>query len=197
MKALALAFSVVMLAGCTSENARPTTTRDVPAGAPDAGKVTVPDDDDSPPTVTVALAAPRGGRTLAEASQPPGREPAPAVELPELRLGGTTLGTDPNGGVARVRVSISERIACGSTDGRRFERLHRRYFPPPQIERIRVAPGTRLPTRRRRSLELSLGAGCGPGAHAVEVHGQLWGEAINGHGLEAVTPHIRFSYRRR
>jgi hypothetical protein len=41
-----------------------------------------------------------------------------------------------------------------------------------------------------------IGARCGPDAQAVEVHGQLWGEAINGRGLEAVTPHIRFSYRR-
>lgn len=118
------------------------------------------------------------------------------MELAAPRPRGTTLGEDRNGGVARVRVSISERIACRGVDGRHFERLRRRYFPPPQIERIRAAPGARLPTQRKRSLQLSLiGARCGPRADAVEVQGQLWGEAITGHGLEAVTPHIHFSFR--
>jgi hypothetical protein len=57
-------------------------------------------------------------------------------------------------------------------------------------------PGARLPTRLARSRQLSLvGARCGHHAEAVEVGGQLWSEAINGHGLEAVTPHIHFPYR--
>jgi hypothetical protein len=34
---------------------------------------------------------------------------------------------------------------------------------------------------------------CGAGRLAA-VHGQLWGDAINGSGLEAVTPHLRFVY---
>lgn len=34
------------------------------------------------------------------------------------------------------------------------------------------------------------------GGRAARVHGELWGEAINGSGLEAVTPHLRFAYRR-
>jgi len=50
-----------------------------------------------------------------------------------------------------------------------------RYHPPPQIERIR-----------------SSGEGT-----LIGVDGKLWGEAINGSGLEAVTPPIRFRYRRR
>lgn len=71
-----------------------------------------------------------------------------------------------------------------------------RYYPPPQIERIRSRPGARLPTRRTRSRVLALAtAGCGEG-ELIRVDGQLWGEAINGSGLEAVTPHIHFRYRR-
>jgi hypothetical protein len=180
----ALALSVAVLAGCGSVNGEPT-------------RVRVPERDGSPPAVRVVLATPQDGQTLAEASQPPGRRAANEVALATPRLRGTTLGEDSNGGVARVRVSISERIACRGADGRHFERLRRRYFPPPQIERIRATPGARLPTRRTRSLELSLiGARCGRDADAVEVRGQLWGEAINGRGLEAVTPHIHFSFRR-
>jgi hypothetical protein len=192
----ALAISVALLAGCASEKARPST-------APDARRATglthvvVPETDGSPPKVTIALATRRGARTLAKVSQPLGEHHTSAGELAEPHLRGTTVGEDPNGGVARVRVSISERIACRGADGSHFTRLRQRYFPPPQIEQIRAAPGARLPTRRKRSLQLSLiGARCGPDAHAVEVHGQLWGEAINGRGLEAVTPHIHFSYRR-
>ena len=141
----------------------------------------MPEDDGSPPAVTIALATVPGTRTLATASQPSGRVHKTAVELPAPRLRGTTLGEDPNGGVARVRVSILERIACRGAEGRPFERLPTRYFPPPQIERIKVTPGARLPTRRTRSLVLSLvGTRCGDHADAVEVKGQLWGEAING-----------------
>jgi hypothetical protein len=39
-----------------------------------------------------------------------------------------------------------------------------------------------------------IGARCGRDADGVAVQGELWGEAINGQGLEAVTPHIRVSY---
>jgi hypothetical protein len=162
----------------------------------DPGHVAVPDSDTSPPTATIVLATARDGRTLAEASQPPGHAQSRGVELREPRLHGTALGEDTDGGVARVRVSISERITCRADDGARFERPRIRYIPPPQIERIRSTPGTRLPTTRKRSLRLSfVGGRCGRGAEAVRVHGELWGEAINGSGLEAVTPHLPFVYR--
>ena len=32
------------------------------------------------------------------------------------------------------------------------------------------------------------------GTTIAAVHGELWGEAINGSGLEAVTPHLKFVY---
>ena len=155
--AWALALPVAVLAGCH---------------VADIGWVKVPERDGSPPAVRVALMTPRGARILAEASQPPGRPPAAGVELATPRLRGTTVGEDFDGGVTRVRVSISELIACRGADGRRFERRRRRYFPPPQIERIRAAPGARLPRLRTRSLQLSLvGSRCGHDADAVEVQG--------------------------
>ena len=74
--------------------------------------------------------------------------------------------------------------------------LRTRYFPPPQRERLRSNPGARLPTEKRRTLALALGRGrCGDG-EAVEVEAELWGEAINGSGLEAVTPHLLLSWTR-
>ena len=178
-----------------------------PAPPPDAGtatghggdpaRVVVPANDATPPAATVVLAAASDGRTLGEASQPGAGAHSATVELSESRLRGTTIGEDSNGGVSRVRISIAERITCQAPDGRRFERLRTRYFPPPEVERIRARTGVRLPTRRKRSRMLALeGDRCGAGARPTEVHGELWGQAINGHGLEAVTPHIRFVYER-
>jgi hypothetical protein len=162
----------------------------------DARRVTVPEHDASPPAATIALADPVDGRTLAEASWP-GSPRSGKLDLKEPRLRGITVGEDVDGGIARVRVAISELLSCRSDEGARFERLRTRYFPPPQIEQIRAAPGARLPTRSIRSRLLSLARKrCGPRAEATEVDGKLWGEVINGHGLETITPAIRFRYRR-
>jgi hypothetical protein len=221
MCALALCFGLVV--GCGSEDhAKPETAAEQqprtdsqpspeggganPAPPPDAGtatghsgdapRVTVPEQDASPPTGTIVLADSATGRTLGEASRP-GSPHSGELELTEPDLRGTTVGEDPNGGIARVRVSISERISCRGDDGMRFGRLRVRYFPPPQIEQIRAAPGARLPSRSTRSRLLSLaGEPCGANAEAAEVHGKLWGEVINGRGLETITPPVRFRYRR-
>ena len=152
----------------------------------------VPERDPSPPTASVTLAR-ADGNTLAESSQPPDDTRPRTVTLDRPSLRGTTTGRDADGGVARVRVSVREEIECRDGDGA-YRRLRTRYFPPPQIERIRSNPGARLPTSAKRSLPLSLSeARCGPG-RLTAVHGELWGEAINGSGLEAVTPHLKFVY---
>jgi hypothetical protein len=164
-----------------------------PAGhGADPGRVAVPERDPSPPTATIALARSDGG-TLAETSQPPEGALPEAVTLDEPALRGIATGRDANGGVARVRVSMRERIECRGEDGP-YRRLRTRYFPPPQVERIRSNPGARLPTRATRTQPIRLSAArCGAG-RLTAVHGELWGEAINGSGLEAVTPHLKFVY---
>lgn len=158
-------------------------------------RVAVPARDPTPPEAVITLRR-AGGAPLVRASQPPGPAHPRPVMLTEPRLGATALGRDPDGGIARVRVSISERIACRGDGGHAYERLRTRYFPPPQIENIRSNPGAPRPTALTRSLTLALvGDRCGRG-RATAVHGELWGEAINGSGLEAVTPHLRFVWRR-
>lgn len=201
MRSLLLILGAVLLVACGDDD-----TEQQGAGSPapppdagtqaghgaDLGRVTVPERDPSPPTGTVTLAAADGG-ALAEASQPPEGSPPEAVTLDEPALRGTTTGRDDNGGVARVRVSIREEIDCRDENGP-YRRLRTRYFPPPQVERIRSNPGARLPTSTKRSLRIRLSAArCAPG-RLTAVHGELWGEAINGSGLEAVTPHLRFVY---
>jgi hypothetical protein len=160
----------------------------------DPARVAVPERDPSPPAATIALAR-AGGGILAEASQPPEGATPGAVTLYEPELRGIVTGRDANGGVARVRVSIREEIECRGDDGP-YRRLRTRYFPPPQVERIRSTPGVRLPTSADRSVPLRLSRpSCGAG-RLTAVHGEIWGEAINGSGLEAVTPHLKFVYER-
>jgi hypothetical protein len=205
-----LLLAAVLLAGCSDDGSTEKATTDrpaerdaaSPAPPPDAGtqaghgadpgRVTVPERDPSPPSASITLAA-VDGAALAETSQPPAGVAPRTVTLDEPRLRGITTGRDANGGVARVRVSIREEIECRNGDNA-YLRLRTRYFPPPQVERIRSNPGARLPTRAERSLELRLSeARCGAG-RLTAVHGELWGEAVNGSGLEAVTPHLRFVY---
>jgi hypothetical protein len=158
----------------------------------DLGRVAVPERDPSPPTAAITLAG-ADGSTLAKTSRPEqGRRPD-TVTLHERALRGTATGHDADGGVARVRVSLREEIDCRAAEGAN-QRLRTRYFPPPQVERIRSSPGARLPTRAKRSLPLRLSESRCHAGRLTAVHGELWGEAINGSGLEAVTPHLRFVY---
>jgi hypothetical protein len=166
------------------------------AGDGDPGRVAVPARDPTPPQAVITLRR-ADGRPLAFTTQPPPAASPRQVALGERRLRGTVVGRDRDGGVARVRVSIRERIACAPSGGApTFERLRTRYFPPSQIETIRSNPGARLPTALTRSVPLALAGDRCDEAEPVAVHGELWGEAINGSGLEAVTPHLRFTWRR-
>ena len=211
MKLRPLVLGAVLLVACGDDDAaeknpaagrEPTAEREAASPAPpaDAGTraghaadpvlVAVPERDLSPPTATIALAR-AGGGILAQAAQPPEGATPEAVTLDQPALRGIATGRDANGGVARVRVSIREEIECRDDDGP-YSRLRTRYFPPPQVERIRSNPGARLPTTATRSVPLRLSESrCGAG-RLTAVRGELWGEAINGSGLEAVTPHLRF-----
>jgi hypothetical protein len=203
-----LLLGALLLAGCSDDQAEhePATSAATPAATPapppdagtqaghgaDPGRVVVPERDPSPPTASITLAR-ADGTKLAETSQPGNATHPRTVTLAEPALRGTTTGRDANGGVARVRVSLREELECRG-DGGPYRRLRTRYFPPPQIERIRSNPGARLPVSATRSLPLSLSeTRCGAG-RLVAARGELWGEAINGSGLEAVTPHLRFVY---
>ncbi len=193
----------LVLAGCAGEEPGQKREPAQPAPPPDAGTqtghgadpetVAVPRDESSPPAATIILESP-DGRALAEVSQPPGGQSHGVTHLREPRLAGTVRGTDADGGVARVRVSLKEQVTCRAPDGSTSQRPRTRYFPPPQTERIRSNPGARLPTEESRTLPLALGRGACEDPRAVE--GELWGEAINGTGLEAVTPHLHFRWTR-
>ena len=146
-----------------------------------AARMRVPEVDRTPPLALMRLDAGTGApivRRSPEGSSGPGR-----VELARPTLDATALVRDMDGGAGRVRVSAVYTTEC---DGRR--RTHGESFPPAPIQGIRVAPGTRVPTQRRRSATIDLPAGCA-------VSGRVYAEATNAHGLESISDPIRFTWR--
>ncbi|HYH58480.1 MAG TPA: hypothetical protein VD790_04595 [Thermoleophilaceae bacterium] len=182
MRRAAALTAVALAAGCGGGEG------DEPIG----GRVAVPNRDSSPPSAAVSLRLPGSG-VVARAAQPGGPAPEP-VRLTRPRLTGTTVGTDEDSGLPRVRVAVTESISCRAGGGRIVRRPRVHYFPPSQVERIRSAPGARIPVRAARTETVRLGRACPAGAEPVRLEGELWGDATNGLGLEAVTPHIHFRW---
>ena len=105
------------------------------------------------------------------------------VRLPHPGFRATGLIRDADGGTGRVRVSVVYVTTCGGTS-----RQHGDYFPPAQIEAIRIAPGVRVAVQRTRSVRVRFPPGCG-------AYGKAFAEATNAHGLESFSDPIWFSYR--
>jgi hypothetical protein len=80
-------------------------------------------------------------------------------------------------------VSVLYATRCGAVD-----RQHAAYFPPAQIEAIRVAPGVRIAVQRTRSAKVRFNARC-------EVLGKIFAEATNASGLESFSDPIWFTYK--
>jgi hypothetical protein len=218
MRLTCAAIVLVLFAGCGGEDdpapraepprpAAPQPADDGPAVAvPDGGtqtghgadttRVRVPERDRTPPTAVVSLVDERG---TALATAEVFRDATPEhVELDEPRVRGVTVGTDPDSGVLRARVSVTEEISCRAhASGQTFTKLRTRYYPPPAIERMVAPPGARILSRKTRTRTHRLvGDRCGPNADVVAVRGELWGDVTNGSGLEGVSRHIRFTYLR-
>jgi hypothetical protein len=211
------AIALVLLAGCGGDEpsqadpprgAAPAPQGDdgpavaVPDGGTQAGhgadptRVEVPERDRTPPTAVVSLVDDRGA---ALATAEVFRDARPAhVELDRSVVRGLTVGTDPESGVLRARVSVTEVITCRAhASGETFTKLRTRYYPPPAIERMVAPPGARILSRKTRARTHALGGGrCGRDASMIAVRGELWGDVVNGSGLEGVSRHIRFTYER-
>ena len=90
--------------------------------------------------------------------------------------------------MARIRVSLEARLRCGDDVVPLI-----RYFPPPEIGRPRLPPGTLVPTEltRRRAVRARL-----PGAASrAAPTGTLWADATSAWETEASSAPIRFTYR--
>ena len=166
------ALAVLAAAGCGG------------ADAPAPRLRAVPQVDRTPPEAVLRFEHADGVET---ARSPVGPRPRPPLALrdPSVRL--TAVGRDDDGATGRVRVSVRyDRVCRGRTQ------VVTRNFPPSQIERVRLAPGTRAPTQRRRTVSLSLD----PGGAGCTAQGEAWADVTNAHGLEAFSDPIRFTYRR-
>ena len=155
----------------------------------------------------VAPAVPDGGTQRGHDRGPgaslrvPERDATPPV--PEVRVEplapevahvrATVTGTDEDGGMGRARVAFRARFAC--RDGERtWTRPYVRYFPPPMIERIRVAPGTRVETQLVRTARMAFDRARCEGGELEAVHGEAWADTTNASGLDATSDHVRFSW---
>ena len=150
-------------------------------GAADrAGRVRVPERDVTPPLALIRV-LPGGDAAPVVHRSPVRARPAAPVALAEPVLRATAVVRDADGGTGRIRLTVRYVATCGE---RRRRTLH---HPPPQIESIRLAPGTAAPVRRVRSARMPLPAGCA-------VTGEAFADATNAHGLESFSDPVRFAY---
>lgn len=188
------------LAGCDDEQsfARACDGAERPSGS--APRVEVPELDRTPPDARLRVTGVAPGGRVFDCSTSSSRFPRGIrVRLGTPRVRATAVGEDSDGGMARIRISIEERILCRSrSSGRRRQRIRLRYLPPPAIARIRVPPGVLLPAARTRSAPLRFAAGrpCGDHGWRLEsVVGRVWADATNAHERES-SALARFSYTR-
>jgi len=147
---------------------------------PARGVVRVPESDRTPPLAMLRLDA--GAAAPVVHDSPVRRRRSATVPLVRPTLAATALARDADGGTGRIRVSVAYVTRCDGLD-----RQHAEYFPPSQIEAIRIAPGVRIPVQRRRSAQVHFPAGC-------EVLGKVFAEATNAFGLESFSDPIWFAY---
>jgi len=151
------------------------------ADAARPARVRVPERDATPPLAQIRVLPGAGAAPVVHRS-PVRARPAAPVALAEPLLRATASVRDADGGTGRIRLTVRYVATCGGE--RRRRTLH---HPPPQIESIRLAPGTAAPVRRVRSARVPLPEGCA-------VTGEAFADATNAHGLESFSDPVRFAY---
>ena len=149
------------------------------------GSIVVPETDPTPPRPVVLLAGVRA--TLDRG--------APRVRVSQDEpISVTVVGRDSDGGMGRARVSIRARLTCRSTGGKVVTRPLVRYVPPPQVVRIRIAPGTRTRTELSQTATERFDTKC-MGGTLERFSGEAWADTTNASGLDATSKHIHFASR--
>jgi hypothetical protein len=150
------------------------------------GSIVVPETDPTPPRPVVRLA---GARATLERG-------APRVLVPpDEPVAVTVVGRDRDGGMGRARVAIKARLTCRSAGGELATRPLVRYVPPPQVVRIRIAPGTRTRTELRQTVTQRFDRADCDGRSLERFRGEAWADTTNASGLDATSKHIRFASR--
>src|SRR5204862_7576785 len=142
------------------------------------GVVRVPAHDRTPPLALLRLVGGAGPAVVHDSPVRPGGERP--VRLLRPQIVATALIRDADGGTGRIRVSIVYVTRCDGVD-----RQHGDYFPPPQVEAIKIAPGVRMPVQQRRTARIRFPPDC-------QVLGKVFAEATNASGLESFSDPIWF-----
>ena len=150
------------------------------------GSIVVPETDPTPPRPVVRLA---GARATLERGAPR------VLVRPDEPLSVTVVGRDRDGGMGRARVAIKARLSCRSAGGELATRPLVRYVPPPQVVRIRIAPGTRTRTELRQTVMQRFDSADCDGGSLERFRGQTWADTTNASGLDATSRHIHFASR--
>jgi hypothetical protein len=178
---------ILLVAGCGGDEPR--------RAAPDGQRLAVPDGGmagghaDEPRRVVVPprdRTAPAAILRLATAEAVSGGPAPDPVRLDAPVLQPTAIGRDKQG-MTRIRVSLHARLRCGGE----VVPLTR-YFPPPEIARPRIPPGSLAPTELTRRVRVALAC---PGGEPAAADGSLWADATSAWETEASSAPIRFTYR--
>jgi hypothetical protein len=180
------AILIVLLAGCGGADEPEPRERPrvaVPDGGMAAGhadeprRVTVPARDRTAPAAVLRLAAVEA--VSGGGSPDPVRLASPVLEP-------TAIGRDKQG-MTRIRVSLEATLRCGDETVPLT-----RYFPPPEIARPRIPPGSRAPTELTRRVRFGLAC---PDGQLTGADGTLWADATSAWETESSSAPIRFTYR--
>lgn len=144
------------------------------------GVVRVPAHDRTPPLALLRLVGGAGKPVVHDSPVRAGGDRP--VRLLRPQIVATALIRDTDGGTGRIRVSVVYVTRCGGV-----QRQHGEYFPPPQVEAVKIAPGVRMPVQQRRTARVSFPPDCG-------VIGKAFAEATNASGLESFSDPIWFQY---
>lgn len=149
------------------------------------GSIVVPERDTTPPRPVVRV---NGARATLDRG-------APRVIVSKgAPIAVTVVGRDRDGGMGRARVALRARLTCRSQGGEVATQPFVRYVPPPQIARVRIAPGTRTRTELRQTVTQRLDGKCAGGT-LERFSGEAWADTTNASGLDATSKHIHFASR--
>jgi hypothetical protein len=146
-------------------------------------RVRVPAQDRTPPLALIRVELGDGSPAIVHDSPVRSRR-SPTIPLPQPGFRATALIRDEDGGTGRVRLTVEYSSSCPAGGA---EQRHHKYFPPPQIVRIKIPPGVLVPTQRVREEAVTFPEDC-------RSHGKVFAEATNAEGLETFSDPVWFSY---